>query len=153
MKKFTKKSSYRVSINFQKYLGLSLPELIVMIASVGVLVATGYPSYINYMVKFNRSTAVNFVNDLVKKQNQNGLESLPYVDQLSLLSSDKIPYQVAKNYVITLVADNSLKPAAYSISASPIGDQLNRDMECGTLEINQSGIKTISGISPLDKCW
>lgn len=139
--------------NFRVQRGLSLVELLITASVLGALVAMGYPSYVNFTVNLNRSTTANFVKMLALRQEQNGIDNIPYADQSSLLGSDKIPSRVSKNYVLTVTADNTVIPAEHSISATPTGAQLSRDTECGIMKIEQTGIKTISGTGTAEKCW
>ena len=125
----------------------------ITVAIVGVLASLAYPSYAQYIVRSNRSSAVSFVMNLASKQEQYNLDARQYTNQLSLLGAASIPTEVSNNYNVTVTADNTVAPPTYSITATPTGTQLARDTLCGTLSINQTGLKTISGTSAVNKCW
>ena len=133
--------------------GFTLIELMITVAIVGVLASIAYPSYSQYIVRSNRSSAVSFVMNLASKQEQYNLDARQYTNQLSLLGAASIPAEVSNNYNVTVTADNTVAPPTYSIAATPTGAQLARDSLCGTLSINQTGLKTISGTSAVNKCW
>jgi type IV pilus assembly protein PilE len=52
-----------------------------------------------------------------------------------------------------VTAEIAAAPPTYSITATPIGNQLVRDAACGTLTIDHTGARTISGTGPAGKCW
>ena len=128
-------------------------ELMITVAIVAILASLAYPSYTQYIVRSNRSSAVSFVMNLVSRQEQYNLNARQYTNQLSLLDAATIPAEVSNNYNVTVAADNTVAPPVYSITATPTGTQLAKDTECGTLKIDQTGLKTISGTSTVSKCW
>ncbi|MFZ2387081.1 MAG: type IV pilin protein [Polaromonas sp.] len=137
----------------KKNRGFTLIELMITVAVVAILASVAYPSYTQYIVRANRSSAVSFVMNLASKQEQYNLDARSYTNQLSLLGAATIPAEVSNNYNVTVTADNTVAPPVYSVTAVPIGNQLARDTQCGTLSINQTGTKTISGTGTLGKCW
>ncbi|HEY3047967.1 MAG TPA: type IV pilin protein [Polaromonas sp.] len=137
----------------KKNRGFTLIELMITVAIVAILASVAYPSYAQYIVRSNRSSAVSFVMNLASKQEQYNLDARRYTNQLSLLGAATIPTEVSNNYNVTVTADNTVAPPVYGITAAPIGTQLARDTQCGTLSINQTGTKTISGSGTVSKCW
>ena len=133
--------------------GFTLIELMITVAIVAILASLAYPSYTQYIVRSNRSSAVSFVMNLSSRQEQYNLDARSYTNQLSLLGAATIPSEVANNYSITVNVDNTATPPNYTVTASPTGNQLVQDTQCGTLKIDQTGLKTISGTSAVNKCW
>lgn len=128
-------------------------ELMITVAIVAILASVAYPSYTQYIVRANRSSAVSFVMNLASRQEQYNLDARQYTNQLSLLGAATIPSEVSNNYNVVVAADNTVAPPVYSVTATPTGTQLARDTECGTLKIDQIGQKTISGTATVGKCW
>ncbi|GAC1409598.1 MAG: type IV pilin protein [Burkholderiaceae bacterium] len=125
----------------------------ITVAIVAILAAVAYPSYTRYIVRSNRSSAVSFVLNLASKQEQYNLDARQYTNQLSSLGATAIPSEVSSNYNVTVTADNSAVPPVYSVVAVPIGNQLVRDTQCGTLKIDQTGNKTVTGTGTVGSCW
>lgn len=133
--------------------GFTLIEVMITVAIVAILVSIAYPSYTQYIVRSNRSAASSLVMNLASRQEQYNLDVRQYTDQLSLLGTPTIPIEIANNYNVTVTADNSLAPPVYSITATPVNNQLARDTQCGFLKIDQKGLKTIGGTSTASSCW
>ena len=133
--------------------GFTLIELMITVAIVAILAAIAYPSYTQYIVRSNRSSAVSLVMNLASRQEQYNLDARQYTDQLSLLGTPTIPTEIAKNYTVTVQADNTSAPPTYSIIAEPVSPQSTRDTQCGISKIDQTGLKTISGTSTVSSCW
>ena len=133
--------------------GFTLIELMITVAVVAILTAIAYPSYTQYIVRSNRSSAVSLVMNLASRQEQYNLDARQYTDQLSLLGTPTISVEIANNYNVTVAADNSAAPPAYSITATPVNTQLVRDTQCGFLKIDHTGLKTIGGTSTVSSCW
>ena len=152
-KKGMNQSSRMMSGKLRGQRGFTLIELMITVAIVAILASVAYPSYIQYIVRSNRSSAVSFVMNLASKQEQYNLDARQYTNQLSLLGAATIPTEVLNNYNVTVTADNTVAPPVYSVTATPTGTQLARDSQCGTLKIDQTGLKSVSGTSTVDKCW
>lgn len=133
--------------------GFTLIELMITVAVVAILAAVAYPAYTRYVARANRSSAVSLVMNLASKQEQYNLDARRYTNQLSDLGYATLPAEVSRAYTITLAADNSSTPPAYTITAAPFGHQQTQDALCGTLTLNQTGSKTVSGTSPVSSCW
>ena len=124
----------------------------ITVAIVGILAAVAYPSYSGYIVRSNRAAAASFVMNLVSKQEQYVLDARRYADQLSQLGVT-VPADVAGNYTVGIAATNpATAPPTYSFTATPIGAQL-ADTKCGTLSVDHTGNKTVTGTNPVNKCW
>ena len=41
----------------------------------------------------------------------------------------------------------------YTLRATPIATQASVDARCGTLSIDQSGARSVSGSAPVTECW
>jgi len=133
--------------------GFTLIELMVTVAVIGILGAIAFPSYTSYLARSNRAAAVSMLMDVASRQEQYKIDARAYSNQLSQLGYPTVPTEVSANYQVAVAADNTAAPPTYSIRATPIGSQLVRDAQCGTLTIDQTGARSISGTGPAGKCW
>lgn len=132
--------------------GFTLIELMVVVAIIGILAAIVYPSYVQYVTKSNRSAAESFLLSVSNKQEQYVLDARQYAATLSALSL-VTPTDVARNYSITVAANNAATPPSYTITATPINTQLANDTKCANLTLDQNGVKGIGGTGTVATCW
>ena len=59
-----------------------------------------------------------------------------------------VPDNVARNYDVTTA---KVGTTGFTATASPKGNQLTGDTECGALAVNDAGTKTASGGG--SRCW
>lgn len=146
--------------------GFTLIELMITVAIVGILASVAYPSYTQYIVRANRSAAQSFMFAVANKQEQFLLDARRYagggaaaLPELSMA----VPSDVSSKYTITATCTmptavgNCTAVAGtptYLVTGTPIGTQLAKDTKCGTLTLNQLGVKTKSGTAAaVSDCW
>lgn len=133
--------------------GFTLIELMVTVAIVAILALIAYPAYMQYTVKAKRSAAESFIMSVANKQEQYILDSRSYASDPNALTTLQMsaPADVASNYSISVAA--SSVPPAFTVTATPTGNQLANDGKCGALSIDQLGNKTIGGTGVATDCW
>ena len=132
--------------------GFTLVELMVVAAIVGILAVIAYPAYTQYVVKSNRAAAESFILSVANKQEQYALDARQYSTTLAALGL-ATPTDVARKYTITEPIAVSSVPMAYTITAVPISAQATNDTKCGSVSIDQTGTKSISGTGTVADCW
>lgn len=137
----------------------------ITVAVVGILAAVAYPSYMQYIVRANRSAAQSFMFSVNNKQEQYMLDARRYAGGASALTDLNLPVpaDVASRYGITVACTmptavgncTALAGApTYTITGTPVGTQLTNDTRCATLTLSNLGVKTKSGTaSSAADCW
>ncbi|HEY9868787.1 MAG TPA: type IV pilin protein [Candidatus Obscuribacterales bacterium] len=131
--------------------GFTLIELMVAVAVIGILIAVAYPSYESYIIRANRSAAQSFMLEVASRQERYMLDARTYAADMATLGLS-VPSNVSPNYTIT-TSQVAGPPPSFLVTATPIGKQLAKDTECGTLTLNGAMVKTESGTGTVATCW
>ena len=121
--------------------GFTLIELMITVATIGVLIAIAYPSYQSYIVKGNRAAAQAFMADVANRQKQYLLDARSYALDLATLGMT-VPAEVSKHYSACCGIVVVASPPSFTITAIPTSSQQSGD---GTLTLDSSGNKTPPG--------
>jgi type IV pilus assembly protein PilE len=125
--------------------GMTLIELIIVIAVMGILLATAVPSYRDYTLRVNRTDAIRMLLQASMCQERLNASSGQYDTSRCQPVSQQQRYQISYN--------TPASPGrSYIARATPTGAQL-RD-PCGSLTLDQSGTRGISASDiSIEKCW
>lgn len=130
----------------KKLVGLSIIELVIVLCILGILCAIAYPSYILYLIRAHRGDGKTALIELATQMEYYYISNNAYPREInSILSSDISP---GGWYVLSLTAT----PSSYTLTATPTKSQVN-DVACGTLSLNNLGLKDRSGTATLETCW
>ena len=140
--------------------GMTLIELMIVVAIVAIIMAFAYPSYERYVVRSKRAVAQNALLQVADRQQQFFMDNKSFAANATNLGFPANPYVVDDQGSSTVATDPD---AVYSISlsnvaattwtatAAPLNGQSSRDTECGSLSITQAGTKGKTGSG--DNCW
>jgi type IV pilus assembly protein PilE len=142
-----------VSVPARQVRGFTLIELMITVAIIAVLAAVAVPSYQDYIRKSRRSEAQSFMSDVVARQQHFLLDRRAYAVSITALPASNglgmaIPTGVSSFYAVTIATDNTTNPPSFVVTGAPSGTQTAE--KCGTLTIDQRGVKTASGTGT---CW
>lgn len=118
--------------------GMTLIELMVVVAIIGIIAAAAYPNYVDYVRESRRADAIGQLLSLQMAQEEYRLKNPSYANIATLgvtLSSDYYTFSVS-----------NIGAETYTLTATATGGQAN-DTGCTTLNLNQNDEKT-----PAD-CW
>ena len=146
--------------------GITLLELIIVMVIVAIMASIAIPSYNSYVLKSHRTEAKTALLDLASMEERYFSTQNVY----SLLTTDlgysgawpvtvgSGYYQVQAPVVVPAVPPTAAvpggTPATFSVTALPIGVQLN-DAACASFTITSAGVKTATGTDPNANvdCW
>lgn len=132
--------------NPKSQFGITLIELMVVVAIIGILASIAYPSYVDYVRRAKRVDA-----QAIMMENAQFLERYFTTNgkySLASLPKAQSPESGTADYNITTP---TLTDTTYVIQAAPTGTFT--DPLCGTLTVSHTGARTESGTGSLADCW
>jgi type IV pilus assembly protein PilE len=135
--------------------GFTLIELMITVAIIGILAAVALPSYQQYVRKARRADVQSLMSEIAVKQQHFLVDRRAYSESItSALTATPaglgmtIEQKVSNYYDLSMATDNTVNPITFLITATPKSSQSTET--CGTLTLNQAGVKTASGSG---SCW
>lgn len=127
--------------------GFSLIETMITVTILAILASIAYPSYQQYVIRSNRSEALQFIMDLANREEEYLLNNRIYTDLSGLKIT--VPTRLQSLYTIAVATTTScngvtLTAPAFCISATPVNSSIQKND--GTLTLDSQGNK-----KPLDK--
>lgn len=136
--------------------GVTLVELMVVIAVIGTLAAIAVPTYRRYLIRSQRSEAKIALMQLQTAQEKFYLQNNTYTNNLTAASpaglglpatSETMKYDIT---IPTLAPDGQ----SYTAQAAPRpGGGQTDDTQCVNYTINERGVRGVSGPSGPEFCW
>ena len=145
-------------LKFQR--GMTLIELMVVVAIVAIVVAFAFPSYERYVVRTKRAVAQNALLQVADRQQQFFMDNKQFAANLTNLGFNANPFVVDDDGSATVATDSdavysltlsNVTQTTWTATAAPLHGQLKRDADCGSLSITQAGTKASSGGGT--NCW
>lgn len=137
--------------------GMTLIELMIVVAIVGILAAIAYPSYQEYVRRGNRAEARSILLENAQFMERNYTLANRY-DQDSNGNAIALPFTnspktgVAR-YNIDVVL--GAEPAQnFTLRATPVGTMVGD--ACGVITLTSTGVKGANGLTTaaiVDQCW
>jgi type IV pilus assembly protein PilE len=132
----------------KRQLGITLIELMISIAIIGILATVAYPSYVDYVIRANRSEAPRELLRIANLQEQYFVDNRTYAIDLTDLGFAANPYvSQSGNYSFSSVTANGGN--TFTLTATAKNSQATQDSECTTLAITDAGVKTAESTH----CW
>lgn len=117
---------------FRRHSGVTLVELVIALAIIGILSAIAYPNYQTYVIRSNRADAQKALLTYAQSQERY------YIANNSYASNTQLPGSAieVKNYTLSVV---SASQTAYVLKATPSTTGANKND--GFLQIDNTGLK------------
>jgi type IV pilus assembly protein PilE len=140
--------------------GVTLLELMIVVAIITIIASFAYPSYTRYVVETKRTAATTVLLQVADRQQQFFMDNKRYAADMTdlgfpadpyFVSDDGMPADAADADVVYTLTLANVAATTYTANAAPLGKQLERDLDCGTLSLNQAGARSASGGA--DDCW
>ena len=140
--------------------GVTLIELMVVVAIVAAVAAFAFPSYERYIVRAKRAVGQNVLMQVADRQQQFFMDNKRFAADLTNLGFTANPFIVDDDGASTVAGDidavysvalSNVTATTWTATATPLNGQLSRDTSCGNLTMNQAGAKGKSGAG--DNCW
>ena len=131
--------------------GMTLVELMIVVAIIAIIGLIAFPSYEEFMRKGRRADGKNKLMEIASRQERfysdtGGYGTLAVVMGSATVDSDDGYYQVSAT------VGAGLRPQTYLLTATPQGGQ-SGDTKCGNLTLDQAAAKGTSGPDTDGKCW
>ncbi|HEY0682399.1 MAG TPA: type IV pilin protein [Steroidobacter sp.] len=133
----------------RKQLGVTLIELMIVVAIISILATIAYPSYRQYVLRSNRTEAKAELMEAAQELEKCYTRYGAYNDAANCVAFSRLNAgrdSDGGRYRISLAQSSE---RSYRLQAAPLGAQM--DDKCGTLTVNEIGTRGHQGDDP--KCW
>jgi type IV pilus assembly protein PilE len=125
--------------------GMTLIELIIVVAVMGILLAAAVPGYQTYMLRVHRTEAIRMLLQASMCQERIHARAGHYDTSQCQPASAQQRYQISYD-------SGDTQGQTYVVTATPHGAQLADT--CGRLSLDQNGKRAVSGPDMASlKCW
>lgn len=131
-----------------KHFGFTLIELMIAVAVVGILAAIAYPSYQNQVRKSRMSQSQADLLEISQFMERCFASNNTY--QNCPLPFSASPRTGTAYYTVTMVTPARTQ---FTLTATPNSTGNQDQQQCGTLTLNQAGVRTFSGSATASQCW
>jgi len=135
--------------------GLTLIEVMIVVAIIGILAAIALPTYNNHIIRARRAEAKIALMDLSARMERYFAENNTYATA-SIAAGNAITDLLLSDqssegwYTLSISAQNA---TTYTLQASPNGTQAAEDTGCATFTLNNLGTRAVSGTATVQECW
>ena len=154
-------TSTRMTDMYKHSRGVTLLELMIVVAIIGIIMAFALPSYRDYTVRAHRVDAKTMLTRISAAQEKFYLVNNEYcanADMDELMPDGLgIDHYSNEGYYNVTIDDGAFDSAVgYSIVATAVGGQLDGDAGCKVLSINHRGVRfggPSNGGTDDPHCW
>ena len=136
--------------------GMTLIELMIVVAILGIIVAIGYPSYTDHVKKARRAEGMGELLELADRMERHYSDVGTYDQNDGSDMTATVIYgktNTANSYY-TLSVDAGTDNVQFTVRAAPTSKGQQNTDKCGTFVITSQGTKSVTGGSlGTTDCW
>jgi type IV pilus assembly protein PilE len=142
--------------------GITLIELLIVLVILALIASFAYPSYTQHVVNTKRTAAASILLQVADRQQQFFMDNKRFANDLTALGFAANPLVIsgdgnamanaADSASVYSVSLSNVAATTFTATAAPLNAQLARDVDCGSLTLNQAQLKGSSGGGGND-CW
>ncbi|TCZ88659.1 type IV pilin protein [Lysobacter sp. N42] len=129
--------------------GFTLIELMIVVAIIAIIASIAYPAYQEHILRTRRTTASGCVLGMAQFMERYHTTNMSYAGAEIDPSDHACIAEMDDFYDFSL---SGVDAAGFTITAAPKGAQL-KDTKCGSLSIDQTGLKRHTGTAGVSDCW
>jgi type IV pilus assembly protein PilE len=136
--------------------GMTLMELLVVVVIIGLLAAISVPSYRAYTVRTHRAAARACLAEYAQYMERYYTSNMTYAGAEDTVLGCATEGGLDRHYELEIL---DFAQRTYTLGATPIGAQADKDAACGTLTMRENGLRAAgpdgnnSSADLLKKCW
>ena len=136
--------------------GMTLIELMIVVAILGIIAAIGYPSYLEHVKKTRRVEGMGGLLELADRMERHYSDTGTYDKVVLGVVSDMTAADIYRSttecgyYTLSIAAGTN--NVSFTASAAPTSKGQQNTDKCGTFTINSLGEKKVSGPYSADDC-
>lgn len=132
--------------------GVTLLELMIVVAVVGILAAIAYPSYREQVRRSNRTEAKVALEERAQAFEKCFTRTMAY-DNPACDNAAAAANTPNGRYSVAAIAA-SRTATTFTLQATPLGGQAT-DLECLNFTLNETGVRAVSGSASVtpERCW
>lgn len=134
-------------MNKRRIKGFSLIELAIVMVVIAILSAIALPSYRKYVLRGNRTQAIQALQDLASREENYFFSNSTYTQSNTNLGASS---SIGAPYYSVVVA--SASSTDYTVTATAISTQV-QDTPCASLSLNHAGQQFSNGVVASQPCW
>jgi type IV pilus assembly protein PilE len=140
--------------------GVTLTELMIVVAIISMVAAFAYPSYTQFVVRSKRAVATGMLMQIADRQQQFFMDNKRYAGSLTSLGYANDSIMIDEEGAVVPTADggrvynvqiSASNIVTYELTATPQLKQAEKDTDCGNLTLTHTGEKGYSGSG--GSCW
>jgi type IV pilus assembly protein PilE len=135
--------------------GMTLIELMIVVAILGIIVAIGYPSYQDHVKKARRTEGMGELLEMADRMERHYSDTGSYDQTDGTDMTAAVIYRATtQNGYYALSIDNGTDNLQFTARAAPTSKGNQNSDKCGTFVLNSQGTKSVTGgsLSAAD-CW